>query len=101
VSREAFLGLCAAGLIRGVSSATCTEPSSSPNRSYSVIAVRLLEANPDLARATKIELWRRVMKELAMDPKKKPNEQMDVVLTLWNQGLIVASTPIRRTGETP
>jgi hypothetical protein len=87
--RQAFLGLCAAGLIRGVSPGTCTETSRSPNRSYSVTAVRLLVADPSLAQGSKIGLWRRVLRGLGADPKKKPNEQMDVVLALWEQGLIV------------
>jgi hypothetical protein len=90
--REAFLGLCAAGLVRGVSPGTCPEPSRSPNRRYSITAVRLLAADPDLARGSKIGLWRRVLRELGMDPKKKPNEQMEVVLALWEQGLLDAST---------
>lgn len=88
--REAFLGLCAAGLVRGVSPDTCSEASRSPNRSYSVTAVQLLAANPDLVQWSKIGLWRRVLKELGADPKKKPNEQMDVVLSLWEQGFIVS-----------
>jgi hypothetical protein len=87
--REAFLGLCAAGLIRGVSPDTCSETSHSPNRSYSVTAVRLLVADPRLAQGSKIGLWRRVLTELGADPKKKPNAQMDVVLALWEQGFIV------------
>jgi hypothetical protein len=92
--REAFFGLCAAGLIRGVPASTCPEPSNSPNRRYSVTAVHLLWADPDLARGNKVDLWRRVLKELGMDTKKRPNAQMDVVLALWERGLIVTPTAV-------
>jgi hypothetical protein len=98
--REAFLGLCAAGLIRGVSPNTCTEPSRSPNRRYSITAVRLLTSDPNLAHGSKIGLWRRVIKELGMDLKKKPNEQMEVVLALWERGLINTSTAVNHSEVT-
>jgi hypothetical protein len=87
--REAFLGLCAAGLIKGVRPGICSDASWSPNRQYSVTAVRVLVGDPHLAEGSKVGLWRRVLKELGADPKKKHNEQMDVVLALWEEGLIV------------
>lgn len=95
--REAFLGLCAAGLVRDVSPSTCPEPSTSANRRYAVTAVRLLEADAHLVRGSKIDLWRQVLRELGMDPKKKPNEQMDVVLALLNHGLLLSQATVRRT----
>lgn len=85
--REAFLGLCQAGLIRGVSAASCAEARSDLNRGYAREAVRLLAADPKLAQGTSPALWRRVMKELGID-RKVHNQQMDVVLTLWNEQLI-------------
>ncbi len=94
--REAFLGLCAAGLIRGVSPGTCSGSSDSPNRSYSVTAVRLLSASPELVRGTKIGLWRLVMTELGLNTDKKPNEQMGVVLALWERDLITARAAVSR-----
>ncbi len=90
--REAFLGLCEAGLIRGVSASTCRKVDSpSLNRRYSVAAARLLVADPGLASGSKIDLWHRVMTESGADPGKNQNSQMDVVLALWNAGLIDTS----------
>lgn len=86
--REAFLGLCQAGLIRGVSAASCVESDSGLNRGYAREAVRLLKADPDLAHGSPTKLWRRVMKELRADETKRHNHQMDVVLALWNKRLI-------------
>ena len=89
--REAFLGLCQAGLIRGVPANSCTQASRSPNRVYATTAVRLLVADPDLSQGSKAVFWRRVMKELGTDAKKKPNDQLDVVLSLWERRLIDSS----------
>jgi hypothetical protein len=58
------------------------------NRLYSVAAVNLLAADNDLADKGKRELWRRVLERTESDPNKRPNEQMDVVLSLWTHGLI-------------
>lgn len=86
--RETFLGLCQAGLIRGVPATSCIPSNSGLNRGYSVAAVRLLAAEPNLARQGGTELWRRVMSEVGADSTKRHNQQMDVVLSLWNKGLI-------------
>jgi hypothetical protein len=86
--KQAFLGLCQAGLIRGVSSDRCVKADPSLNRDYAQVAVRLLAADPGLAHAGTAELWRRVMEEVRGDPEKRHNQQMDVVLTLWNERLI-------------
>jgi hypothetical protein len=47
-----------------------------------------LRAEPEFASKSKIELWRRVMRECHEDQGKNPNRQMDVVLALWSEGLI-------------
>ena len=86
--KQAFLGLCQAGLIRGVSGDRCVKTDPSLNRDYAQVAVRLLAADPGLAHAGAAELWRRVMEEVRGDPEKRHNQQMDVVLTLWNKRLI-------------
>jgi hypothetical protein len=86
--REAFLGLCQAGLIVGVHSGRCEASASSRNRRYAQAAVDILKAEPELATRSKIDLWRRVMRETREDPEKKPNCQMDIVLALWRNGLI-------------
>lgn len=89
--REAFLGLCQAGLLAGVPVDRCRNIASRLNRLYAAVAIRLLKANPDLAHGSKGELWRRVMKEAGADPNKRHNQQMDVVLALWARGWIDTS----------
>jgi hypothetical protein len=89
--REAFLGLCQAGLLAGVSASRCAISESGRNRLYATMAVRLLRADPSLARGSRVELWRRVVKEVGADPNKVPNSQMDVVLALWAARLITPS----------
>jgi hypothetical protein len=87
--REAFFGLCEAGLIKGVLASTCRRVDTpSLNRGYSVAAARLLVAEGELATGSRSELWRRVMSASGADPGKKHNSQMDVVLALWNADLI-------------
>jgi hypothetical protein len=79
--RCAYLGLCEEGLVRGVPVGTYTK--SRDNKRYAVEAVRLLQRQPELSRDPR-ELWRSVV-----GGDKKENSQMDVVLALWNRGLIV------------
>lgn len=86
--REAFLGLCQAGLLAGIPAGRCTPAESGRNRRYAAEAVRLLLAEPGLADGGKAVLWRRVMRACGEDPGKRPNEQMDVVLSLWRKRLI-------------
>lgn len=86
--REAFLGLCQAGLLAGVPSSRCGRTTSGRNRRYATVAVELLRADPGLANENKVELWKRVLQMSQEDLNKKPNAQMDVVLTLWAEELI-------------
>jgi hypothetical protein len=86
--RGAFLGLCAAGLVRGVAPAESDDLVMGANATYAVTAAHLLAADPSLATEGPTKLWRRVMKELGLEPSKQPNGQMDVVLTLWTSGAL-------------
>lgn len=79
--RCAFLGLAEDGLILGVPQGKYT--ASILNKQYAVAAVGLLQHNPDLASDPEI-LWLLVMN----GEKKKHNEQMNVVTSLWNMGFI-------------
>jgi hypothetical protein len=83
--KNAFLGLCEEGLIRGVPKGNYTYRSDSLNKAYAVEAVELLRVNPELAN-DRNGLWEEVMKGV----KKSQNSQMDVVLALWNNDLIVS-----------
>jgi Family of unknown function (DUF6979) len=79
--RDAFLGLCEEGLVKGVVSGDYTR--SEKNKKYAVEAVRLLSCEPELA-VDIPGLWHRVLNG---EPKAY-NQQMHVVIGLWNEGFI-------------
>jgi hypothetical protein len=79
--REAFLGLCEEGLIKGISTGSYTNPND--NKAYAVRAVALLKAAEQ--HWSKSALWH----EVTGGVEKQENGQIDVVLALWNNGLIV------------
>lgn len=83
--RSAFLGLCSAGLVRGVPKGDYTR--SEHNMTYAIKAVELLRADKLLA-LDRTELWRHV---LSGRPKVRHNGQLDVVLALWTQKHLVGS----------
>ena len=78
--RGAFLGLCEAGLVRGIPAGRYT--ASKDNKDYAVRAAALLTAGTQ--RWSTSALWKAVAK-----PAKTHDSQMDIVLALWNNGLIV------------
>lgn len=79
--RAAFLGLCEEGLVKGIPPGHYTK--ARENKMSAVRAVALLaEAAEPLSRSA---LW----KAAAKDAGQKENGQIDVVLALWNNGLIV------------
>jgi hypothetical protein len=86
--REAFLGLCQAGLLAGVPASSCRSVDSRANRLYARLTVRLLDAEPGLAGGSRAEIWRLVMRASGADPHKRSNGQIDVVLALWNKRMI-------------
>lgn len=79
--RGAFLGLCEEGLVKGIPAGHYK--ASKDNKAYAVHAAALL------AKGTQSwstgALWRAVTN----DPEKTHNNQMDIVLALWKNGLIV------------
>ena len=79
--RGAFLGLCEAGLVKGILVGSYT--TSEDNKAYAVRAAELLIAGTQTWSIS--QLWR----EVSDDPEKAHNSQMDVVLALWKNGLIV------------
>jgi hypothetical protein len=82
--RDAFLGVCEAGLVVGVPPGSYT--TSVDNKAYAVTAARLLKANPALSQVGAAGLWRLVMSRLKKSATH--NQQMDVVKTLFDHGLI-------------
>ena len=85
--RGTFVGLCEAGLVKGIASANAAErgaghSSADKNKAYAVEAIRLLQAG---THKTVSQLWAAVT-----DGNEDPHaSQMDVVLALWKNGLIV------------
>ena len=81
--RDAFLGLCEEGLIEGVPDGKYTR--SKKNKKYAIDAVTVLKQRPELV--TDLNgLWREVMR----GQSKVHNSQMDVVASLWRNGLLTA-----------
>lgn len=79
--RDAFLGLCQEGFVRGIRRGKYTR--SKKNKRYAVMAVRLLKVSPELSREVD-RLWEQVLN----GEHKSHNSQMNVVVDLWNNGLI-------------
>jgi hypothetical protein len=79
--RNTFLGLCEEGLIKGIPADTYT--SSKRNKAYALEGLTLLRNGSGMC-STSVELWRAVTK----GKHKAYNQQMVVVLSLWNNGLI-------------
>jgi hypothetical protein len=82
--REAFMGLCHAGLVAGIP--PTHRAAITKNGRYAIEAVKLLQKLPQVAMGP-TELWRRVVGE-----GKQPNGQMGVVLALRRAGLIIGVT---------
>ena len=76
-----FLGLCEVGLVKGIPKGNYTK--SIKNKEYALQAVEILKQVKTKTFTPK-ELWA----ELNLGDKRS-NSQMDVVLALWNEGLIV------------
>jgi hypothetical protein len=79
--KGAFLGLCEDGLVKGIPKGEYTM--SLHNKRYAVSAVQLLRQKPQLS-SNKDELWRALPDKSA----RNENGQVDVVIRLWNSGLI-------------
>lgn len=79
--RSVFLGLCEEGLIKGVPEGNyCNSPK---NKVYAIKAINLLKQNSDYL-DDKNGLWNKSVGEY-----KAHNNQMDVVIALWEKGLII------------
>lgn len=83
--KNAFLGLCEEGLLRGVEKRKYTR--SNLNKAYAVKAVEILKEKQNQYKPK--ELWIEVLSRRGDDVKKAHNSQMDVVVALWGKGWIV------------
>lgn len=82
--KNTFLSLCQQGKVKGIPAGAYT--TSINNQRYALNALSILHAQPD-KNFSASELWKAVM-ELEDDRNKAPNGQMEVVLTLWQAGLL-------------
>ncbi|MGB7478694.1 MAG: hypothetical protein WA924_00045 [Burkholderiaceae bacterium] len=87
--KATFLGLAEAGYIVGIQPGKYTN--SVDNKRYAIEALRLLQTKPALA-STPDELWRRA----SHGGSKKHNEQMHVVISLWNDRKFVCQQKARQ-----
>jgi hypothetical protein len=78
--KSAFLGLCEEGLVSGILPGNYTK--SVKNKAYALRAVESLRNDPALARSSSA-LWNSIEKDA-----KNDQGEMDVVIALWNGGLI-------------
>ena len=82
--RGAFLGLCEAGLVKGIPPGHYA--ASADNKAYAVRAAEvLIEGKQNWSTSS---LWRAV----ETHPEKIHNGQMDIVMALWKNELIVRKT---------
>lgn len=75
--QNTFLAICETGKIKGVMRGTYTK--SRKNKNYALKAIKILEKNPELS-ANKKDLWHLIPE----CENKTHNNQMDVVVSLWN-----------------
>jgi hypothetical protein len=87
--KDIFLGLCEEGRVKGTPKGNYTR--SKKNKAYAIRALEFLEGGADPLSAKK--LWGLVTN----DSGTTPNNQMEVVLALWNNDLITpASGPVKK-----
>lgn len=85
--KGAFLGLCEEGLVKGIPAGSYTKNHGKQwNKMYALTAVKLLENSPDKI-FDEMGLWRQVLDNLHFE-YKNPQDQIKIVLILWNSLLI-------------
>ena len=80
--RCAYIDLCNQGFIRDIPHNA--DVKHGKNGNYAIIAINLLQNQPTLANNISA-LWREVLKKAEIKSKAH-NQQMDVVVALWNNG---------------
>ena len=88
--RYAYLGLCADGLVIGISKGNYI-PADNLNKLYGIQAVRMLYTDPSLENLRPKQLWDKVA-EIIEEAPDNHNNQMNVVLALWHEGMIIKPT---------
>ena len=87
--KGAFLGLAGAGLIRGVPSGDYGRGSSGKNALYAVAAAEIIRKDGAASARGADALWLMSLEKVGAEMDKRPNSQMEVVLTLYNLGLLI------------
>ena len=87
--KGAFLGLAAAGLIRGVPSGDYGRGSSGKNASYAVAAAEIIRKDGAASSRGTDALWLMSLEKVGAEMDKKPNSQMEVVLALHELGVLL------------
>lgn len=80
--KSSFLGLAEEGIIQGIPSGNYTR--SENNKRYALEALRILEQNNSYVN-NRNELWLKACKS----EFKTHNGQIDVVISLWSNGLLI------------
>ncbi|MFW6030937.1 MAG: DUF6979 family protein [Halanaerobiales bacterium] len=83
--KNAFLGLCEEGLVKGISAGDYTR--SKKNKRYALAAIKLLRQNNKIE---PLKLWKQVIQSLDIG-EISHNYQMDVVLGLFEKNLLLIS----------
>ncbi|NRR19755.1 DUF6979 family protein [Brevibacillus sp. MS2.2] len=85
--KNAFLGLCEEGLIKGIESGSYCK--SQKNKGYALRAVEAINNDPTLVNDKK-KLWEYASNGSGISH----NHQMDVVISLWNTKLLTSRTEV-------
>lgn len=80
--KNAYLGLCENGLIKGIPSGNYTN--SQLNKEYAIKAHNIIKCNTN-TNVTASDLWKSVI----VNEKKSHNSQMNVVMALHDHGLFI------------
>ena len=91
----AFCILCNRGYIRGIGAGCCEAAEGSSSAAYTLQAFDLLVTHPSLA-ANKAQLKRRVFGEKGAEGYRTPNDEVEVLLALWEAGEIALPAETRQ-----
>lgn len=84
----AFLGIVHSGLVKGIDAfGDVSRKYKTKNGQYALNAIEILQDDHSLAQRKRI-LWKRVMEKSREDSNKTQNNQMEVVIALWEKHFI-------------
>ena len=86
--KAAFLGLCAAGLVKNVAGGYYDGALESPNAQYAVAAIKVIRLSGGISGMEEKSLWDRALKVAKGKEGTVHNQQMSVVLSLARANLI-------------